>query len=389
MQVAQCKWALVGVLATVCLVLAPSAWAQSTCDPGLSYSGLVSTNRLGGVHAKLQPLQLPAIQSGWAASWVGVGDPKTVSGASARAIRVGLIAHSESEISLVYQVHRGGQPVKEREVYRYVKLSQKHSVSVVSGRRHANHWTVKVDGRKVGRRIHMRPSDRWRAFTTVESAVLDSGVCNTLAYRVSDPTKAKRRRTRHGIRRHWSALTRAFRASGPLSLQPSANGFVVRASDTVDPAPDLHGQKLRWAPPQLTMPTTVKVGPGGGQFTLQSGKDYVVKVGDVSGPVRLIGGRNIVLIGGHITIPWGGAEASAIASARAVSQEANGNRPCRGLLIDNSEAIFGGNPDRRPRRGRPDSRTSASRASMPARGRLLGQSPGISSSHGEASSRCV
>ena len=28
-----------------------------------------------------QPLQSPAIQSGWAASWVGVGDPRTVSGA--------------------------------------------------------------------------------------------------------------------------------------------------------------------------------------------------------------------------------------------------------------------------------------------------------------------
>ena len=210
-------------------------------------------------------------------------------------------------------------------MYRYVKLSQRHSVSVVSGRRHANRWTVKVDGRKVGRRIHMRPGDRWRAFTTVESAVLDSGVCNTLAYRVSDPTKAKRRRTRHGIRRHWSALTRAFRASGPLSLQPSANGFVVRASDTVDPAPDPHGQKLRWAPPQLTMPTTVKVGPGGGQFTLQSGKDYVVKVGDVSGPVRLIGGRNVVLIGGHITIPWAGADASISSRLGPVSQGANGN----------------------------------------------------------------
>ena len=336
MQVAQCKWALVGVLATACLVLAPSAWAQSTCDPGLSYSGLVSTNRLGGVHAKLQPLQLPAIQSGWAASWVGVGDPKTVSGASARAIRVGLIAHSESEIDLVYQVRRPGQPVKERTVYRFVKLSQKHSVSVVSGRRHANRWTVKVDGRKVGRRIRMRPSDRWRAFTTVESAVLDSGVCNTLAYRVSDPTKAKRRRTRHGIRRHWSALTRAFRASGPLSLQPSANGFVVRASDTVDPAPDPHGQKLRWAPPQLTMPTTVKVGPGGGQFTLQSGKDYVVKVGDVSGPVRLIGGRNIVLIGGHITIPWAGADASISSRLGLYLKGQTGTVHVEGLLIDNA-----------------------------------------------------
>jgi hypothetical protein len=336
LQVAQCKWALVGVLATACLVLAPSAWAQSTCDPGLSYSGLVSTNRLGGVHARLQPLQLPAIQSGWAASWVGVGDPKTVSGASARAIRVGLIAHSESEISLVYQVHRGGQPVKEREVYRYVKLSQRHSVSVVSGRRHANRWTVKVDGRKVGRRIHMRAGDGWRAFTTVESAVLDSGACNTLAYRVSDPTKAKRQRTRHGIRRHWSALTRAFRASGPLSLQPSANGFVVRASDTVDPAPDPVGQKLRWAPPQLTMPTTIKVGPGGGQFTLQSGKDYVVKIGDVSGPVRLVGGRNIVLIGGHITIPWAGDSASIGDRLALYLKNQTGTVHVEGLLIDNS-----------------------------------------------------
>jgi hypothetical protein len=336
LQVAQCKWALVGVLATACLVLAPSAWAQSTCDPGVSYSGLVSTNRLGGVHAKLEPLQSPAIQSGWAASWVGVGDPRTVSGAHGRAIRVGLIAHSESEISLVYQVHRRGQPVKEREVYRYVKLSQRHSVSVVSGRRHASRWTVKVDGRKVGRRIHMRPSDRWRAFTTVESAVVDSGVCNTLAYRVSDPTTAKRRRTRHGIRRHWSALTRAFRASGPLSLQPSANGFVVRASDTVDPAPDPVGQKLRWAPPQLTMPTTIKVGAGGGQFTLQSGKDYVVKVGNVSGPVRLIGGRNIVLIGGHITIPWAGGSASIGDRLALYLKNQTGTVHVEGLLIDNS-----------------------------------------------------
>lgn len=336
MQVAQCKWALVGVLATACLVLAPSAWAQSTCDPGLSYSGLVSTNRLGGVHAKLEPLQSPAIQSGWAASWVGVGDPRTVSGARGRAIRVGLIAHSDSEISLVYQVHRGGQPVKEREVYRYVKLSQRHSVSVVSGRRHANRWSVKVDGRKVARRIHMRSSDGWRAFTTVESAVVDSGECNSLAYKVSKASKAKRRRTRHGIRRHWSALTRAFRASGPLSLQPSANGFVVRASDTVDPAPDLHGQKLRWAPPQLTMPTTVKVGPGGGQFALQPGKDYVVHVGDVSGPVRLVGGRNVVVIGGHITIPWAGADASISSRLGLYLKGQTGTVHVEGLLIDNA-----------------------------------------------------
>ena len=338
MQVAQCKWALVGVLATACLVLVPSAWAQSTCDPGLSYSGLVSTNRLGGVHAKLEPLQLPAVQSGWAASWVGVGDPRTVSGARGRAIRVGLIAHSESEISLVYQVHRGGQPVKEREVYRYVKLLQKHSVSVVSGRRHANRWTVKVDGRKVGGRIHMRPGDGWRAFTTVESAVVDSGECNSLAYKVSKASKAKRRRTRHGVRRDWSALTRAFQASGPLFRQPSADGFVVSSSETVEPAPDPAGQKLTWAPPQLTMPTTIQVGRGGGQFNLAPGKDYVVQIGDVNavGGVRLVGGRNVVVIGGHITIPWAGASASIGDRLALYLKNQTGKVHVEGLLIDNA-----------------------------------------------------
>ena len=338
MQVAQCKRALVGVLATACLVLAPSAWAQTTCDPGLSYSGLVSTNPLAGVHAKLEPLQLPAIQSGWAASWVGVGDPKTVSGASSRAIRVGLIAHSESEISLVYQVHRPGQPVKEREVYRYVKPSQRHSVSVVSGKRHPSRWSVKVDGRRIGHRIQMQPGDGWRAFTTVESAVLASGECNSLAYEVSNASKAKRQRTRHGIRRDWSALTRAFQASGPLLLRPRTDGFVVSTSDTGEPASDPAGEKLTWAPPTLRLPTTIEVGPEGGQFNLAPGKDYVVQIGDVSavGGVRLIGGRNVVVIGGHITIPWAGGSASIGDRLALYLKNQTGTVHVEGLLIDNA-----------------------------------------------------
>jgi len=338
LQVAQCKRALVGVLAIACLVLAPSAWAQSTCDPGLSYSGLVSTNPLAGVHAKLESLQLPTIQSGWAASWVGVGDPKTVSGESSRAIRVGLIAHSESEISLVYQVHRSGQPVKEREVYRYVKPSERHSVYVVSSKRHPSRWFIKVDGRRIGNRIHMQPGAGWRAFTTVESAVLASGECNSLAYEVSNASKAKRQRTRHGIRRDWSALTRAFQASGPLLLQPSTDGFVVSTSDTGEPAPDPAGSKLTWAPPRLTLPTTIEVGPEGGQFNLAPGKDYVVQIGDVSavGGVRLIGGRNVVVIGGHITIPWAGDNASIGDRLALYLKNQTGTVHVEGLLIDNA-----------------------------------------------------
>jgi hypothetical protein len=337
LQVAQCKRALVGVLAIACLVLAPSAWAQSTCDPGLSYSGLVSTNPLAGVQAKLEPLQLPTIQSGWAASWVGIGDPRTVSGAQSRAIRVGLIAQPAGVISLVYEVHRAGQPVKAREIYRYVKSSEKHGVAVMSSKRHPRRWFVKVDGRTVSPRISMRPSYRWRAFTTVETAVAASGQCNTLAYEVSKAAKAKRQRTRHGFRRNWSPLTREFEASGPLYFQTSTDGFVVSTSETGEAAPAPAGP-LTWAPPRLTMPTTIQVGPEGGQFNLESGKDYVVEVGDVSGigGVRLIGGRNIVVVGGHITIPWAGDNASIGDRVGLYLKNQTGTVHVEGLLIDNA-----------------------------------------------------
>jgi hypothetical protein len=338
LPVARCKGALIGALATACLFFAPSAWGQAACDPGLSYSGLVSTNPLAGVHAQLTPLKLPSVRSGWAASWVGVGDSRTVSGAQGRAIRVGLIAHSEDQISLVYEVHRAGQPVKAREIYRYVKRSETHGVSVVSSKRHPSRWVVKVGGRRVSPRILMRPGSRWRAFTTVESAVANSGECNTLAYRVTKATKATRKRTRHDVKRNWSPLTRAFQASGILSRQPSTNGFVVSTSDTSDPTPDPAEPRLTWAPPRLTTPTTIKVGSEGGQFNLAPGKDYVVRIRDVNavGGVRLIGGRNIVVIGGHITIPWAGKDASIGDRLGLYLKNQTGTVHVEGLLIDNA-----------------------------------------------------
>ncbi len=67
-----------------------------------------------------------------------------------------------------------------------------------------------------------------------------------------------------------------------------------------------HGQTaLRWAPPQLTKPTTVTVGQGYTELHLNPAEDYVIKLPKVDkvGSLALIGGHNIVLIGGHITLP--------------------------------------------------------------------------------------
>jgi hypothetical protein len=63
-------------------------------------------------------------------------------------------------------------------------------------------------------------------------------------------------------------------------------------------------QKLRWAPPVLSNPQTINVKASGFQtFDLTAGQDYIVNMPDqkVVGTVALTGGRNIVLVGGHIS----------------------------------------------------------------------------------------
>jgi hypothetical protein len=66
------------------------------------------------------------------------------------------------------------------------------------------------------------------------------------------------------------------------------------------------GTKLPWAPPTLTAPTTVNV-TGGDPDTLNldTTKDYIVKLPstDYVGTLRIVGGRNVEMIGGHITVP--------------------------------------------------------------------------------------
>jgi hypothetical protein len=88
----------------------------------------------------------------------------------------------------------------------------------------------------------------------------------------------------------------------------------------------------------LKLPTTIQVGPEGGQFNLTAGKDYVVQIGDVSavGGVRLIGGRNVVVVGGHITIPWAGDSASIGDRLALYLKNQTGTVHVEGLLIDNA-----------------------------------------------------
>lgn len=62
---------------------------------------------------------------------------------------------------------------------------------------------------------------------------------------------------------------------------------------------------LRWAPPKLVNPTTIQLGTGQSGVKLDNNKDYIIKFPAAKkvGGTALFGGRNIVIMGGHVTIP--------------------------------------------------------------------------------------
>ena len=62
---------------------------------------------------------------------------------------------------------------------------------------------------------------------------------------------------------------------------------------------------MRYPPPPLEHPTTINLGTGVTYNRLVDGQDYLVKMPAVKkvGSTTLEGGRNIVIIGGHVTLP--------------------------------------------------------------------------------------
>jgi hypothetical protein len=86
-------------------------------------------------------------------------------------------------------------------------------------------------------------------------------------------------------------------SSGPAGTETGADASPA-ADAPVRP-------KLAWAPSALSAPTTIAVAQGDRRYTLDTGKDYIIKLGSAThaGGLTLSGGRNIVIVGGRIAPP--------------------------------------------------------------------------------------
>jgi hypothetical protein len=107
------------------------------------------------------------------------------------------------------------------------------------------------------------------------------------------------------------------------------------------PAPSpLVSQRLRWAPPELSDPETIELGTGETLRHLDPARDYIIELPDEKkvGATILVGGRNIVIRGGHVAIEPG-RESDTYRRAIYI-KNATGTVHIEGVLIDGS----GGGP---------------------------------------------
>lgn len=82
-------------------------------------------------------------------------------------------------------------------------------------------------------------------------------------------------------------------------------------SEQVTAEPTMSGvptdQRLSWAPPTLDKPTTITLNDTDGAIDLDPGRDYIIKLPlrplKVPGGLRIVGGHNVVMIGGEIEVP--------------------------------------------------------------------------------------
>jgi hypothetical protein len=109
-----------------------------------------------------------------------------------------------------------------------------------------------------------------------------------------------------------------------------------------DPGPVLHAAGLRWAPPALVDPTAIGVPRRGyTEVRLDPEKDYVVELpaGGRRGGLTILGGHDVVIVGGQITVPDSGGTDDVLRRALYI-KGATGTVHVEGVLFDAAPGVM-------------------------------------------------
>ncbi|HET6656644.1 MAG TPA: polysaccharide lyase [Gaiellaceae bacterium] len=235
MPAARWTGALVGALATACLLAAP-AFAETCGNPGYSYAGVVTAKPRVGVSAIIKAPLAPVVESGDVSGWIGVGRVG-VTGKRGLA-RVGLLAQPDGTIRLYYEIRKGSTWV--RRLGPEVEPGERHSVKIARVLDTPKRWAVRIDGNRIGRSFTLGQGwKRLRAVATAESWDGGTPACNHFLYAFG---KVKTR-GRHGWR---GVRSRKIQDPGYKVLQSNRTRFVATNVSVADDPSDARAFAGDW-----------------------------------------------------------------------------------------------------------------------------------------------
>ena len=197
-------------VAVVSLIVAPSLASPSQagvrpCVPGYSYAGYAGRAGADGVAATISAPAAPAVLTGHAAAWVGVGGIHAGPGGASEWLQVGIAAFPRVGLRLyVEETSRG-------EARRFIDLGP-----AIVGRRYRMRvlasvnsvWRAFVNGGPVGEPAYLPTAgSSWRPVATAESWAAGRAACNRYAFRF-DAVSARRTG-------RWDSFAAAERVGAP------------------------------------------------------------------------------------------------------------------------------------------------------------------------------
>jgi hypothetical protein len=178
----------VAVLAAASLSVAPGWVLAATSDPGgrdcrhgYAYAGYASRDGVHGIAATITSLGKPAVGSGHAAAWVGVGGIHAGRGGKSEWLQAGLAAFPRIGSRLYVESVSAAGRRRFVDVGRAV-AGRRYRVAVVETK--PGVWQASIGGRNLGRAIPLPTAHgSWRGIATSETWSAAHAGCSSYRYR--------------------------------------------------------------------------------------------------------------------------------------------------------------------------------------------------------------
>jgi hypothetical protein len=177
---------LAALVAAASLVVPPSPASPSpagtrSCTPGYSYAGYAGRDGVSGVAATISASALPAVWSGHAAAWVGVGGIHAGPGNANEWLQAGIAAFPRVGLRVYVEAVSRGSARRFTDLGPAL-VGRRYRVRVVETGRDV--WRAFLNGRAVGEPTFLPTAGgSWRPLATAESWAAGRSSCNRYAYR--------------------------------------------------------------------------------------------------------------------------------------------------------------------------------------------------------------